>query len=75
MKWAMMYGEWIDWSKDTLRPGGIELEDKHNNRGQQLTEKVKQELGVKYIVRFSPSSLARMYGLSIRVVLCFTEYI
>lgn len=62
MKWAMMYGEWIDWSKDTLRQDGIELEDKHNKRGQQLTEKVKKELGVTYKVRFSPSSSARMYA-------------
>lgn len=29
MRWAMMYGEWIDWHKDTLRPNGIELENKH----------------------------------------------
>lgn len=62
MGWALMYGEWIDWSKDTLRPNGIEMEDKYNKVGQQLTEKVKQELGVKYIVKFSPSSSARMYA-------------
>ncbi|QOR64995.1 hypothetical protein IM538_14225 [Cytobacillus suaedae] len=60
--WAMMYGEWIDWSKDKLRSNGIELEDKHNKLGQQLTVKVKKELGSRYKVEFSPSSSARMYA-------------
>ncbi|MCV9884973.1 hypothetical protein [Metabacillus halosaccharovorans] len=46
LKWGMRYGEWIDWNTDTLYPNGIELEDKHNKIGQQLTEKVKNELGL-----------------------------
>jgi hypothetical protein len=62
MRWAMMYGEWIDWNKDTLRSNGIELENKHNKLGEQLTEKVKKELGAKYKVRFSPSTSARLYS-------------
>ncbi|WP_409304983.1 hypothetical protein [Peribacillus sp. SCS-155] len=62
MRWAMRYGEWMDWNNDTLRVNGIELEDKHNKLGQQLTEKVKKELGKNYKVRFSPSSSARMYA-------------
>jgi transcription elongation factor Elf1 len=62
MRWAMMYGRWIDWSKDTLLPNGIELENEHNKQGQQLTEKVKKELGTKYRVRFSPSTSARLYS-------------
>ncbi|EFV74831.1 hypothetical protein HMPREF1013_04857 [Bacillus sp. 2_A_57_CT2] len=62
MRWAMMYGRWIDWSKDTLLPNGIELENEHNKQGQQLTEKVKKELGTKYRVKFSPSTSARMYS-------------
>ncbi|XQY92455.1 hypothetical protein ACNRWW_03145 [Metabacillus sp. HB246100] len=57
-----MSGEWINWSKDTLRPNGIELENEYNKLGQHLTEKVKIELGPNYKVRFSPSSSARMYA-------------
>jgi len=62
MKWAMMYGIWVDWSKDSLYPNGIALENDHNNLGKQLTEKVKKEIGTKYIVKFSPSSSARRYA-------------
>ncbi|OHR66945.1 hypothetical protein HMPREF3291_00795 [Bacillus sp. HMSC76G11] len=62
VKWVMMYGELIDWDKDTLRPGGIELENTHNKLGEQLTEKVKKELGTKYKVTFSPSSTTRLYA-------------
>ncbi|WP_199445794.1 hypothetical protein [Bacillus weihaiensis] len=57
-----MSGEWINWSKDTLRPNGIELENEYNKLGQHLTKKVKIELGPNYKVRFSPSSSARMYA-------------
>ncbi|MBU7592363.1 hypothetical protein [Metabacillus halosaccharovorans] len=62
LKWAMMYGKWIDWSKDKLLTNSIELEDNHNKLGCQLTEKVKKELGTKYKVEFAPSSTARMYA-------------
>jgi len=62
MKWAMMYGIWVDWSKDSLYPNGIALENDHNNLGKQLTEKVKKEIGTKYRVKFSPSSSARRYA-------------
>ncbi|PEC20467.1 hypothetical protein COM96_19355 [Bacillus cereus] len=62
MKWAMQYGKWIDWSKDTLRSKGIELENEHNKLCLSLTDKVKKALGVKYKVSFSPSSSARMYA-------------
>ncbi|WP_079708639.1 hypothetical protein [Paraliobacillus ryukyuensis] len=62
MMWAMQYGKWIDWSKDTLRSNGIELENKHNKFGQLITNKVKRELGGKYNISFSPSSSARMYA-------------
>ncbi|WP_369384420.1 hypothetical protein [Halalkalibacter wakoensis] len=62
MSWAMLYGEWIDWNVDRLLPDGLELEKKHNERGQLLTEKVKTELGTTYTVRFSPSSSAKSYA-------------
>lgn len=67
MKWAMQYGKWMDWSADTLLSNGIQLEKKHNEHGQLLTDKVKKELSGKYQVSFSPSTSARMYaGLDIR---------
>jgi hypothetical protein len=62
LRWVMMYGEWIDWDKDILRPNGIELENTHNKLGEQLTKKVKKELSTKYNVTFSPSSTARLYA-------------
>jgi hypothetical protein len=62
MNWILKYGEWIDESTDTLMDNGIELEDKHNALGSKLTEKVKRELGDKYVVTFSPSTTARSYA-------------
>ncbi|TRM12005.1 hypothetical protein FH966_10075 [Lentibacillus cibarius] len=62
IRWSMQYGEWIDWSKETLLPDGMEMEKEHNKLGQQLTQKVKMELSTKYKVSFSPSSSARMYA-------------
>ncbi|MTT30426.1 hypothetical protein GMB86_00165 [Terrilactibacillus sp. BCM23-1] len=62
VSWAMKYGEWIDWDKDKLLPNGIELEDEFNQIGVALTEKVKQELGHKYKVKYSLSTSARYYS-------------
>lgn len=60
-KWIQQYGEWIDWSNDVLRTNGIQMEEEHNKLGKILTEKVQNELGTEYKIRFSPSSSARMY--------------
>ncbi|KHE73188.1 hypothetical protein [Halobacillus sp. BBL2006] len=60
IKWAMQYGKWIEWSTDTLRSNAIELESEHNKLGQVLTEKVKKELGARYMISFLPSSSARL---------------
>lgn len=60
-KWARQYGIWIDWEQDQLRENGIQMEDDHNKLGQLLTEEVQQELGLKYKVRFSPSTSATVY--------------
>ncbi|WP_141430638.1 hypothetical protein [Bacillus sp. 03113] len=60
--WAMTYGEWIDWDKDVLLPNGIVLEKEFNARGLILTEKVKQEIGDQYKIKFSPSSSTRLYA-------------
>lgn len=61
-EWASKYGEWIDWDLDQIIENGIELEEEHNRQGANLTEKVKLELSVKYIIKFSPSSMGRRYA-------------
>lgn len=60
--WAMRYGEWIDWNKDTLVTNGVELEDEFNKIGVVITEKVKRELGGEYKINFMPSTSARFYA-------------
>ncbi|MFU2018851.1 hypothetical protein ACM6Q7_28240 [Peribacillus butanolivorans] len=62
MEWANKYGEWIDWDQDQLIPNGIEIEEEHNKQGAKLTEKVNKELRGKYRIRFSSSTMARMYA-------------
>jgi hypothetical protein len=62
IRWALKYGEWIDWDTDTVVENGIELENKHNEMGLKLTEKVKKELGDKYVISFSLSTSARRYA-------------
>jgi hypothetical protein len=61
MGWIMKYGDWIDWSKDKLVPNGVELEEEHNKIGRELTKKVKKELGEKYVIEFSPATMAESY--------------
>ena len=61
MKWASNYGSWIDWNRDVLKENGIELEEEHNRKGSNLTIRVKKELGEKYRVTFSPSTIGKSY--------------
>jgi hypothetical protein len=56
--WVLKYGGWIDWDADKIVPNGVEMEVAHNKEGEILTEKTKQELGGKYRIRFSPSTMA-----------------
>ncbi|NBI31054.1 hypothetical protein [Chengkuizengella marina] len=60
-KWASRYGEWIDYDRDTLVTRGIELENKHNEEGQKIYKMLKNELGTKYTLIFSPSTTAKLY--------------
>lgn len=60
--WARNYGKWIDWNKDELFSNGIKQEDKFNQMGLALTEKVKQEMDSKYNIKFIPSTSARYYA-------------
>lgn len=64
-KWAGKYGEWIDWEQDQLVSNGIEMEALHNKEGLILTEKVKDELGEKYRLSFSPAMIAKRYRNSL----------
>lgn len=59
--WARDYGKWIDWELDKLLPNGTQLEDHFNQAGLVLTEKVKQEIGGNYNIKFMPSTSARFY--------------
>ncbi|WP_339217012.1 hypothetical protein [Ornithinibacillus sp. FSL M8-0202] len=45
-----------------MLPNGIELEDKFNQMGFVLTEKVKQEIGGKYKIKFISSTSAKSYA-------------
>ncbi|MEK3798075.1 hypothetical protein MHI18_07305 [Peribacillus sp. FSL H8-0477] len=60
-EWINMYGEWIDWDKDILLSNGIQLEEEHNEKGLNLTEKIKDELKGEYKIIFSPSTTVRTY--------------
>ncbi|MCR1836038.1 hypothetical protein NSA56_17005 [Oceanobacillus caeni] len=62
--WKAKYGEWIDWDLDKLVPNGVELEERFNQRGLALAEKVKQELDSKYKIRYVASTSARTYDQS-----------
>lgn len=60
-KWAVAYGNWIDWEKDRLLPSGQKLEEEHNKMGMDLTEKLKDELNGSLKVVFSPSAIISDY--------------
>nr|WP_047155484.1 hypothetical protein [Aneurinibacillus tyrosinisolvens] len=62
MEWVINYGKWIDWDNDKLLLNGIKLEEEHNKIGAELIVKIKEELGEKYKIRFSPSTIARHYA-------------
>ncbi|NMH68234.1 hypothetical protein HF072_05515 [Bacillus sp. RO3] len=61
-QWASEYGKWIDWSLDQLIPNGIAMEEEHNKQGQQVTDRTKGELGGKYRITFSASTMGRRYA-------------
>ncbi|MUK90339.1 hypothetical protein GMD78_18355 [Ornithinibacillus sp. L9] len=61
LAWSIKYGEWIDWEYDRLVANAIQLEDDFNRLGAMLTEKVKQEIGTRYLIQYFPSTSARLY--------------
>ena len=58
-EWIYDYGKWIDWENDGIVPNGVLLEQQHNDRGAELTKKVKQALEGQYEVVFFPSTFAK----------------
>lgn len=59
--WAMHFGEWVDLDKEELMPNGKEMEERYNVEGEHLTERLQQEVGETYPVRFSPSTITMLY--------------
>lgn len=60
-EWVATYGTWIDWETDGIVTGGVAMEEAHNARGAELTEKVKRALA-QYEVVFSPSTFAKRHS-------------
>ncbi|EDL66414.1 hypothetical protein BSG1_03640 [Bacillus sp. SG-1] len=63
IKWAADYGRWVDWTADKLVSDGIEIEEEHNRKGSELTDSVIKELGCRYSVTFSPSTIGKSYSM------------
>lgn len=61
-EWIHDYGTWINWETDGIVSNGVSLEQQHNERGAELTEKVKHALDGQYEVGFSPSTFAKKYS-------------
>lgn len=53
--WIADYGTWIDWEEDGTVAGAMALEAQHNERGERLTEQLKEAFTDQYEVVFSPS--------------------
>jgi hypothetical protein len=61
VKWVLDYGKWIDTESDSLLENGIQLEEEHNSRGLLLRGEIINELGGRFSITFTPSSLAQIY--------------
>ncbi|WP_226668164.1 hypothetical protein [Metabacillus litoralis] len=61
INWMNQYGEWIDWSTDTLIPTAKEMEDRHNTEGENLTKLLAKELAPEVKVEFSPATIVMVY--------------
>jgi hypothetical protein len=63
MEWVSEYGEWIDLESDSLKENGLKLEESHNEKGLQLFQEVKKQLGEKYPIVFVSSKSAQLYNI------------
>lgn len=55
MQWISEYGKWIDLETDSLTENGLKLVENHNEKGIQLFQEVKKQLGEQYPIVFVPS--------------------
>ncbi|MFJ8260824.1 hypothetical protein ACIQ4I_02545 [Rummeliibacillus sp. NPDC094406] len=62
-EWGAEYGKWIDLDTDSLKENGLKLEKNHNEKGLQLFQEVKKQLGEKYPIVFVPSKSAQLYNI------------
>ncbi|WP_430494043.1 hypothetical protein [Rossellomorea marisflavi] len=61
-EWGKSYGEWIDWDRDKLRSGGVEMEEVFNLKGSELASRVKKELVGRFDSIYLPSTSAQFYA-------------
>jgi hypothetical protein len=54
--WALAFGKWRDKDTEKLLKNAFQIINQYNNRGLELTEKVRKELSNKYTVLYVPSS-------------------
>lgn len=54
--WSLVFGSWRDKETDKLVKDAYAIINQYNNRGLELTERVKEELGNKYSVLYVPSA-------------------
>ena len=59
--WIYEYGKWIDWENGGIVQGGVLMEEKHNEQGLLLTDRVKKELVGQYTIIFSPATFAKRH--------------
>ncbi|QGH36582.1 hypothetical protein GI584_22120 [Gracilibacillus salitolerans] len=52
--WVLDFGKWYDWKHEQVIKSKSHWVDKHNQLGEILTEKVKQELSPSFTVTFVP---------------------
>ncbi|MBT2722622.1 hypothetical protein [Bacillus sp. ISL-46] len=55
MDWVSEYGKWIDLETDLLEENGLQLVENHNEKGLQLLQEMKKQLGEQYPIVFVPS--------------------
>jgi thiamine monophosphate kinase len=61
VQWIEKYGAWIDFESDKLKDNGLNAEEEHNKKGEQLFQEVMLELGGNYHLVFIPSQTAGYY--------------
>ncbi|SMQ85035.1 hypothetical protein SAMN05444673_6332 [Bacillus sp. OV166] len=56
LQWVSEYGKWIDLETDSLKENGLKQQENHNEKGLQLFQEVKKQLGEKYPIIFVPTT-------------------